>query len=282
MYKLTFLSLCFCLVAVSCQKKGVQLEFQYHPGKKIRYHVVSEINTRTSTNDVINRHNVKLDAVALYTIDSVLANGDAKLVLSYDKISYLNTQNTDKTEEILAYLKTHPLQMTLSPFGEIVSASGFENIPERYLADFNILTLLFKAHPIFPRQPVEIGRKWDRQQEYPIENGLIKGNMLVYKRFFIQDTGSKNGFPSARIVSEINMKFSLPDDARFELQQEGKERLGLFGTGSIIFDREQREVESTHASLFGKMIVSMTHPISGTPIKTRIEMAQNIAITRIQ
>lgn len=220
---------------LSCGKKGIELKFGYLAGHKTKYHIVSEINTRTSTGEVTTAHTIKLDVIFSYLIEKILENGDAEISFSYDKIGYLNTQNPEKADEIVSALKNSKVKITVSPYGDIGSAEGYEGIPQMYMEDFNILTLLFKAHPIFPRQPVEIGRKWDRQQEYPIENGLVKGNMLVYKRFSVLDTLSRDGFPIARVASEINMKFDIPPNDRFTIRQDGNERLGLFGKGENRF-----------------------------------------------
>lgn len=268
------------LLFFGCGKKGVELKFRYAEGQKVKYRLLSEINTRTSTNDVSNTHTIKLDILASYTINKILKNGDAELVFSYEKIGYLNTQNPEKAEEIVALLKDQNLRLTVSPYGDLVSASGFKGIPQLYADDFDILTLLFKAHPIFPRQPVEIGRKWDRQQEYPVENGLVKGNMMVYKRFSILDTLSRDGYPAAKIASEITMKFSIPDNDRFTIKQDGADRLGLFGKGVIHFDLAKGVVAYTNAAIFGKMVVVLKHPVTGDPIQTRIEIAQNITMSR--
>lgn len=269
------------VLLLSCGKKTIELKFSYLAGHKTTYRVVSELNTRTSTNEVTSAHTVKLDALFSYTIDKILDNGDAEISFSYDSINYLNTDSPEKADKIVNSLKNTALKLTISPYGDIDTASGYEGIPQMDMEDFNLITLLFKAHPIFPRQPVEIGRKWDRQQEYPIENGLTSGNMLVYKRFSIMDTLSKDGFPAARIKSEISMKFDVPPNDCFTILQDGQERLGLFGNGVIHFDMDKKEVASTSAAIFGKMIVMLKHPVTGEPMKTRIELAQNITMSRL-
>lgn len=268
------------VLLLSCGKKAIELKFAYLTGHKTTYRIVSELNTRTSTNEVTSAHTIKLDALFSYTVDKILDNGDAEISFSYDSINYINTDNPEKADKIVKSLKNTTLKLTISPYGDLDSASGYEGIPQADLEDFNLITLLFKAHPIFPRQPVEIGRKWDRQQEYPIENGLAKGNMLVYKRFSIMDTISRDGFSVARINSEISMKFDIPPNDCFSICQDGKERLGLFGKGVINFDMDKKEVAHTSAAIFGKMIVMLKHPVTGEPMKTRIELAQNITISR--
>jgi hypothetical protein len=218
--------------------------------------------------------------VVNYQIEKILENGDAEMVFTYEKITYLNTQNPENSDKVIDQLKKLKIRLTISPYGEIIDAQGYEDIPNIYAEDFNIFTFLLKAHPIFPRAKIPIGRPWDRQQEYPIENGLVKGNMLVYKRFSVEDTSCQEGGCIAKIGSEITMKFDVPDQDDFTIEQDGEERMGLFGKGTINFDYKKGEAISTNAAIFGKMLVTIKHPVTGKRISTKVEVVQNIIINK--
>jgi hypothetical protein len=274
-----------CLPALflltSCAKKGVDLKFNYQAGQTSRYHLTSEVKTRTTTNSNSNNYAISIDLEVNYTVMKILDKGDAELQFTYDKIRYLNTQNPSQTDSIIRQLRDLKITLTLSPCGEISDVKGYENIPKVYIDDVNIFSILMKALPVFPRTPIEVGRKWEREQEFPIENGLIKGNMLVYKRFSLLDTASVDGATIVRIGTEINMKFDVPRTESFSLEQDGNERLGLFGTGTIRFDATRGEAVEAKAAIFGKMLVAIKHPVSGNRITTRIEVVQNISVSRI-
>jgi hypothetical protein len=266
---------------VSCARNGVELKFNHQTGQVAQYHLVSEVRTRTTTGSTTSNYTINIDMVVNYTVTRILEKGDAEILFTYDKIRYLNTQNPAQTEEVIRQLRDLKVYLTLSPYGEITGLKGYENIPRIYVEDFNIFNLLMKALPVFPRTPIAVGKRWERQQEFPIENGLIKGNMLVYKRFSLLDTSTVDNARIARIGTEINMKFDVPNTEAFSLQQDGNERLGLFGTGTIRFNLTQGEAQSANAAIFGKMVVSIKHPVSGNRINTRIEIAQSIAINKI-
>jgi hypothetical protein len=283
MRKTLFIAVALVLASLfsTCADHGIQLKFLYKPGQTDRYQFLSEVNTRTATGTSAAAHAVSVDMIMESRVEKVLENGDAELSFGYERISYLNTRNPEMSDSITKQLKNIRITLTVSPYGEIVDVKGYESLPSFYVEDFNIFTVLIKAHPIFPHTGIPIGRKWDRQQEYPIENGLIEGNMLVYKRFVIQDTSRKEGRPVARINSEISMKFDILDNKDFSLSQDGKERLGLFGTGVIHFDTETGRVATASAAVFGKMIVSVRHPVTGGLVKTNLEIAQNLKLKHL-
>ncbi|MFH0922352.1 MAG: hypothetical protein V1913_18560 [Fibrobacterota bacterium] len=280
--------LCFCLtlplfllLTASCGQKGVALAFKYPAGFASQYHLLSDIRTRTTTGAASTNHRVSIDMVVNYRVQKVLQNNDAEVLFTYDKIRYLNTQNPEETEHVIEKLRTLQILMTLSPSGEITAAKGYEGLPKMYVNDFNIFTLLFKALPVFPRTPIALGKNWDRQQEYPIENGLVKGNMMVFKRFAVQDTLSGDAARLAKISMEISMKFDVPQSEAFSLRQDGTERLGMFGKGSIRFDRGEGQVREATALVFGKFIIALKHPVTGQDINSKIEIAQNLSVTRL-
>jgi hypothetical protein len=277
--------LAVCALA-SCSKKGVDLKFNYAPGQATQYRMTSEVKTRASSTGIAstgttNYYTLSIDLVANAKVLKVLDNGDAVLEFTYDKVRYLNTGNPANADEVIRQIKALKINLTLSPYGEITDIKGYENIPKVYIEDLNIFNILMKALPIFPRVPINLGMQWEREQTFPIENGLIKGNMLVYKRFSLLDTASKEGSTLARIGSEISMKFDVPKSESFTLSQDGNERMGLFGTGTIQFDATGGEVLRANAAVFGKLIVGIKHPISGNPVSTRLEIAQNISVSKL-
>ena len=269
------------LLAVSCGRNGIDLKFKYPQGFSSQYHLVSDVRTRTTTAGTSTNHRVSLDMLVNYKVQRVRDNGDADVLFTYDKIRYLNTQNPEETEHVIEKLRTLQITMTLAPSGEVTAAKGYEGLPTLYVNDFNLFTVLFKALPVFPRTPITLGKNWDRQQEYPIENGLVKGNMMVFKRFSVQDTLNENDSRLAKINMEISMKFDVPSSEAFSLQQDGAERLGMFGKGAIRFDRNEGQVREATALVFGKFIVALKHPVTGRNIKSKIEIAQNLIVTRL-
>ncbi|OGJ90980.1 MAG: hypothetical protein A2268_10080 [Candidatus Raymondbacteria bacterium RifOxyA12_full_50_37] len=256
----------------ACAKKGVALRFNYIKGKEFKYHLVSKVTTRMATDNTVNKYLIEIDMVVRAVIQSIKKNGDAEMAFTYEKISYINSQEPEKSVETIKKLKNAQLFITLTPYGEIVDFKGLEDLPHMEIEDFNLFKILMKAHPIFPYSAIPIGKKWDRQQEFPIENALIKGNMLAYKRFVIMDTIG----PVAKINSEITMKFDLPEQKNFSLQADEGERLGFFGNGNINFDINRGEMIDAKAYVFGKMILTLKHPVTGDPLVTRIETTQNI------
>lgn len=271
----------FLFLIFSCAKKGIELRFNHQPGQTAQYQLSSEVKTRTSTGTASKSFTIGMNMVVNYRVVRIIDKGDAEILFTYDKIRYLNTENPAQSDSIIKQLTDLKIYITLSPYGEITSVKGYENIPKVYIEDFNIFTLLMKALPIFPRAPIQIGKQWEREQEFPIENGLIKGNMLVFKRFSLLDTSSVDGALLAKIRTELNMKFDVPKTDNFYLEQDGNERLGLFGTGTISFDATQGAAVSASAAMFGKIIVNLKHPINQTNIKTRIEIAQNISMKKL-
>jgi hypothetical protein len=268
-------------VGASCTKKGIDLKFKYPAGFSSQYHLISDIRTHTRTGESASSFHVNIDMIINYTVQKVMDNGDAEVLFTYDKIRYLNTQNPEEAEHVIEKLRTLQIFMTISPSGEVSAAKGYENLPKTYVNDFDIFALLFKALPVFPRTPIVMGKTWERHQEYPIENGLIKGNMMVYKRFAVEDTLRKNNAASAKIGMDISMKFDVPNSQAFSLQKDNNERLGMFGKGSIRFDRDTGQVREATAVIFGKFVIGLTHPVTGQPIKSKIEIAQNLSVTQL-
>jgi hypothetical protein len=279
--KSLLLSCAALLLFSSCARKGIDLKFNYDIGRTARYHLTSEIKTRTTTGEVSSNYAISIDMEVNYAVMKILEKGDAEVLFTYDKVRYLNTQNPSQADSIIQQLRDLKITLTLAPDGEISAVKGYENIPKVYIEDVNIFSLLMKALPVFPREPVELGRKWERQQEFPIENGLIKGNMLVYKRFSLLDTVSRKGSKIAKIGTELSMKFDVPHSESFSLEQDGNDRLGLFGTGTIQFDATRGEAVQANAAIFGKLIVAIKHPVSGNRMASRIEIAQNISVSRL-
>lgn len=267
--------------AVSCSKQGVELKFSYPKGKAFRYRLASKINTRMATDNALSKYLIEIDMIVNAAVQRVLENGDAELLFTYEQINYLNSQNPQKTFETIKQLKDAKLYITISPYGEITACKGLEGLPKVDIEDFNLFKLLMKAHPIFPYTPIQIGKKWDRQQEFPVENGLLKGNMLVYKRFTVTDTTHTTEGNIAKISSEITMKFDLPQQDNFSIEADQDQRLGFFGNGVINFDRDHGELINARAFVVGKMVLRLKHPVTGQSIATRMETAQNIEITNL-
>lgn len=276
-----FFTLSLALLSGSCAKKGVDLKFAHTPGDKIQYHLTSEVRTRMSTGETVNNYVLNIDLTVISDVLRLTDKGDAEVQFTYDKIRYLNSQAPEKTDLIIRQLKDTRITVTLSPNGEITDVKGYENMPRMYVDDFNIFTLLLKALPVFPRASIDVGRQWERSQEYPVENGLLKGRMLVYKRFSLLDTLFADNQRQAKIGSEISMKFDLPSNKGFSLAQDGNERLGFDGTGTILFDRDNGQVRTAKAAIFGKMIVQILHPITQEQIRSKIEVAQSISVQRL-
>lgn len=277
----TFFPIVLLLCCSMCARKGVDLRFSYQPGQTAQYHLVSEVKTKTTTNAQSSSYSLNIEMVVTSRVERLTEKGDAELLFTYDKIRYLNSQSPDKSDEVMNQLKNTRIVITMSPAGEITDVKGYESLPRLNIEDFNIFTILLKALPVFPRVPIEIGKKWEREQEYPIENGLVKGNMLVYKRFSLLDTVSQDNRRLAKIASEISMKFDVPQNENFSMKQDGNERMGLDGTGTIQFDLGLGEIRKANAAIFGKMVIAIKHPVTKDVFNTRVEMAQSININRL-
>ncbi len=274
-----YLILPFLLSVIGCSGRGKELKFSFAVPDTVRYKVLSQASSRTTTASSTTAHSTRIEMTVSYFVKEQLANGDKRLQFSYDDISYENSQaDKHNTDSIIKELKSTPITVTMSPYGDIADATGYEQIPRFMAEDFNIFTLLLKALPVFPRSPVQPGAKWEREQEYPIENGLIKGRMLVYKRFTLIDS-SVNENPFLSLVStDISMRFDVPDNENFSIQRDGQEELGLNGRGEIRFDSDRGMVTDARAAVFGKMIIGLKHPITKESILTKVEIAQSIQV----
>jgi hypothetical protein len=277
-----YLYLILPLILTFCSDGGLDLKFKFSPSKEVRYRILSQASSRTTTANTTSAHTTRIEMVLAYNVVEELANGDAKLEFRYEDVKYSNSQEgTTNTDSLIKELQQIRINVTMSPFGDITEAKGYEHLPRFMAEDFNIFTLLLKALPVFPRSPMGHGGQWEREQEYPIENGLINGRMLVYKRFTLKDTILSDSPEEALIGTDISMRFDVPETDEFSIQQDGSEQLGLNGRGEIRFNTEQGLVTDARAAIFGKMIISLKHPITQQPMLTKIEIAQSIQVASL-
>ncbi|MBL8027325.1 MAG: hypothetical protein JNL74_12975 [Fibrobacteres bacterium] len=270
------------LMLAFCTGSGVELKFKFDPSQKVRYRILSQASSRTTTDNTTSSHNTRIEMVLSYSVIEQLANGDAKLEFRYEEINYSNSQSAaQNTDSLIKELQKMRINVTMSPSGEIADAEGYEQLPRFMAEDFNIFTLLLKALPVFPRAPIKRGGKWEREQEYPIENGLINGKMLVYKRFTLKDSIPADSKNEELIGTDISMRFDVPETEDFSIKQDGSEELGLNGRGEIKFNTQEGLVTDAKAAIFGRMIISMKHPVTQQPLLTKIDIAQSIQVTKL-
>jgi hypothetical protein len=97
----------------------------------------------------------------------------------------------------------------------------------------------------------------------------------------LRDTVLAEAPEEAVISTDISMRFDVPNSSDFSIQQDGSEQHGLNGRGEIRFDTQEGIVSDARAAIFGKMVISLKHPVTQQPLITKIEIAQSIQVTTL-
>lgn len=269
-----FLLYILLFLIISCSQKGIELKYKFTPGTKKQYKLISNILTTAKTENSIKTYTSKAEIIINWLVKDTTNNGNGKIKITYDKIRYVNTNCPEKCEAIIKRLKDTQIDLVLSNTGHIISIKGLENFPDQNITDFNVVKIMVKSHPIFPRSPIKIGKSWDRQQKFPIKNGIIEGSNLVYKRFSVNDTSNNN----AAIDSEISIRFNIPNNDKFSIKNQKNTKQGLYGKGKIIFNTKNGTLENVKAGIFGGFNIHLKNPVTNSVSQTKFDISQNIKI----
>lgn len=279
MKKTTIIFIILFTLMFSCSKTDkVKLSYKFKLGLEKTYKITSHISSTIKTGEFENTNTSEVSFNIVRKLEKLDGHDKAVFVFSYKDVKYKNSSDSKSEGQFSKILEGKSLTLVANKFGEITDVKGMEMLSDQTFSDFNFMKILLKANPIFPKEPVAIGEVWERTMDFPVENGLSKGTMIVYKRFVIPDSiDSKTGF--CKIDTKIRMKLSLDkkttDD--FDIQQS-KQGQGFTGSGSVLFDVEDGDVVKSNAAIIGKFAVEMNHPITNKKIFSKIKIVQNIQL----
>ncbi len=267
---------------LSCSEKGkIILAYKFKPGSEKVYKVTSHINSSIKTGEEENSYTSQVSFNITRRLEKMVGVGEAVFEFTYDNIQYRNSADPLAESRFVKMLDGRSLQLTTNKYGEISDVSGMEILEDQAFSDFNFIKILLKAHPVFPKEYVNIGETWERTQDFPVENGLTKGTMIVYKRFNVADSADiESGI--CKIDSKIRMKLTLDRKGNEDLDvNQSGDGQGFTGSGSVIFDTKDGDVVRSNAAIIGKFELNLKHPVSGETLKSNMSIVQNIQLEAI-
>ncbi|MFH1762021.1 MAG: hypothetical protein ABIA63_13065 [bacterium] len=279
---LLFCSLVSLFTGSGCQKRErYDLRYIFKDGESFSYNIVTDQSTEIQNQDDINFYQSSSRFILRYTTDSVSDGNTAWFSFSYDSIKVAGDADADPIQKNLKNINSMRGGLKITDKGEIIGASGLDELMGTdEMSDFNVTKMLVKLLPVFPGEPIALNREWSREQKFPVENKLIKGNMLVYKHYKLEKAVLENQGKLLHISSVIKMKLELPQsgEKRFSVKKGENIDVGLIGTGSIIYDTARHIITAAKADFSGQMIFELNDPFDEKSILSRISIKQQLEL----
>jgi hypothetical protein len=265
----------------SCSGKKYELTYVFQDGAQYTYLIESSQNTEIETGGDKKSYDSHGKVLLIQKTDSICRNNDAWFSFKYDSIQFEGTSGTDPTEKTIGHMKDKRPELKITEKGEIVDARGMENMTRQEISDFDLTKLMVKLFPIFPGKPVHAGAEWNREQRFPFENKLVKGEMLVYKHYKLDEVVPGNGGEIIKLKSVIRMKLDLPKDPndRFAVKKHKNVDIGMLGTGTILYSTAKHLIVEAQADLSGRILIELKSPIDNEVISSHVYIKQKLKVT---
>jgi len=233
--------------------KTYQLRLSPQTGSVYRYTIENKSNITVET-DAKEIENInQADIGVTYTIEAD-SSGNYRFNAVYDKLRFISESNGEKTEidaangsfsinpleKMLAMLKDSMICAVISPTGEVVSISGYQEIGDRMISKLS--------------ENDEVGKKGAKEQwDKYVGEGLIRKNFDQLFRLF----------PDSSIRLGDKWKLTEREDGELKYNSNGYYTLKAINQELAIIEAESNISASSSNAAFSEMGGSITE-MTGT------------------
>ncbi len=242
------------LVLLHCGDQDVFLKFNFggKPNRQYRIDYTLKGRIRNDSQSFLSSGSFR----AIQNVEHQYPNGDAKVLIQIDSVSQKTDFLSQAEQEHLSTLLGHsPLRVRLSPYGDFLEINPVAEFPSIDFFGFDVVRLLVEIYPILPHTGIPVGGEWDREQQFPFDNGASKGTVYLRKHFRLAGLEKRGTRMCARIALDLLVNLGMAQGQAFSAKSEQ----GSFakGTGTLYFDLAEGCFVEAKANIRGAMEAGM-------------------------
>lgn len=269
------LLLLLSLTFLQCEGRDVYLKFQFSDKADRQYRLkLNQTSTMRNTNET---YALSGTFCVRQKVEHQYPNGDAKCLIQVDSVKQQTDLLSPAEQEHLSMILLHsPLRVRLSPYGDFLELEETVELPSADFLGLNLSRFLVELYPILPHSGIPVGGEWDREQQFPFENGAAKGTLYFKKHFKLAAIQNRENHLCAKFEMDILVHLGLSSGTALRITP----RDGAFakGRGTLYFDIVEGCFLEGQARLAGAIEASMQTPtgLFGSPIS--FEQTMEIAL----
>ncbi|MFP4520854.1 MAG: hypothetical protein ACLFQK_01785 [Fibrobacterota bacterium] len=267
---------------VSCGSEKHEFKYVFEPGESLVYSVSSRLRKTLlkENGEADTEETESVTGKIVISPESSYEKG-CWLSVGYDSL-YAENSDIPGVRLIPENYGEKGPALLLNPRGDILDIRDENDLPSDNSAEADIVRMFIKAFPLLPHVSAGKGYSWDRVQEYPVENGLMKGKTKVYKKYKIESLYTEDGRQMARISTNLMMKtYFSENEEEFSIAYSKQDPKGIYGTGSIVFDVTGGVIMKSVATLTGVVAVRFRNPVKDRIITRNIRVFQKFNAEKI-